>query len=85
MSLKLMPLSLESGEVLKLWELTCPILLCQKSAGTCNVCSAVVFPEGSDVIGARTKPRSKEKMSDSCPVVAVVRRVVLAPNAGESQ
>ena len=57
-----------------------------ESAGTCRkVYSPVVFPEGSDVIGARTKPRSKEKMSDSCPVVAVVRRVVLAPNAGESQ
>ena len=51
LSLKLMPLSLESGRILKLWELTCPLLLCQKSAGTCMAHSAVVFPKGSTSLG----------------------------------
>ena len=79
MSLKLMPLSLESGKILKLRELTCPFLLCQKFASTCRVYSAVVFPEGSAVIGARIKPIyvKEEDILISCPAVAVIGRVVL--------
>ena len=59
LSLKFRPLSLPSGRILELWELTCPIVLCQRSAGACKADSVVVFPGSAEV--AETKPRSKER------------------------
>ena len=61
LSLKFMPLSVASRRILKLWEVTCPILLCQRSGDACKADNAVVFPGGAEV--TEPKPRSKEKRS----------------------
>ena len=80
LSLKFMPLSLPSRRILKLWELTCPILLCQRSAGACKVDSTVMFPRSGEVAEPSLGQRRRDL--DFCAAVAVVERVVPASKAG---